>query len=47
MTDGAVALEARLDAARPLPTRPVTQADQLEALRALGYTGGGARDERR
>lgn len=37
------ALQLRLDAARPLSSRPVTQRDQLEALRALGYVGG---DER-
>ncbi|HVS17909.1 MAG TPA: sulfatase, partial [Planctomycetota bacterium] len=34
------AMDARLDAAQPLPTRPVTQRDQLEALRALGYVDG-------
>lgn len=33
------ALDERLDGARPFATRAVTQRDQLEALRALGYVG--------
>lgn len=39
------ALQTRLDAARPLPSRQVTQRDQLEALRALGYAGEGAHQD--
>jgi arylsulfatase A-like enzyme len=41
------AIDARLDAARPLPTRAVTQRDQLEALRALGYVDGAQPVEQR